>query len=424
MKLTKYKLGDVAKVEISGVDKKTKDGEVPVKLCNFTDVYYNWSITKDMEDSFMVASANANEINRFSLKKGQVAFTKDSETRDDIGIPAYIADDFDNVILGYHCALITPDESKVLGAYINVFMHTSLIQKYFANNASGSGQRYSLSVETMERMPLFLPSLEEQKRIADLFTNLNRKIALNRQINTNLEALARQLYDYWFVQFDFPDANGTPYKSSGGKMTYNEKLKRHIPDGWEVKKVGDVCSFNKRTSNGQFSSPILYLDTANITDNQIDKLQLLDPSKDDIPSRARRCVMEGDIVYSTVRPNLKHFGLLYNPKNNLIVSTGFATITANWSTYRYYIYHFLKQEEIIEKLQTIAMSAVSSYPSINPSDIQDLDIIIPPNLFIDKYAKCVNTLYASFDNNCREISSLTKQRDELLPLLMNGQVTI
>ena len=158
MKLTRCRLSDVAKVEISGVDKKAVDGETPVKLCNFTDVYHNWAITKEMEPGFMVASANSNEIAKFSIKRGQVAFTKDSETRDDIGIPTYIADDFEEVLLGYHCALISPDESKALGKYINAFMHTSFIQKYFENNASGSGQRYTLSIETMENMPLLLPS--------------------------------------------------------------------------------------------------------------------------------------------------------------------------------------------------------------------------------------------------------------------------
>ena len=179
MLLKKFKLSDVAKVENSGVDKKTRDGEHPVKLCNFTDVYNNWAITKNLEDTFMLASASTNEIRRFTLKKGQVAFTKDSETRDDIGISTYIADDFDDVLLGYHCALITPDESKAIGAYINAFMHTSLIQQYFANNASGSGQRYSLSVETMENMPLYLPSIEEQRRVASLLSDIDKRISLN-----------------------------------------------------------------------------------------------------------------------------------------------------------------------------------------------------------------------------------------------------
>ena len=124
MELKQYKLSDVAIVEISSVDKKTKEGETPVRLCNFTDVYHNWAITSDMANNFMEATANAREIEKFTIKKGQVAFTKDSETRDDIGIPTYIADDFENVLLGYHCALITPDESKISGKYLNAFMHS------------------------------------------------------------------------------------------------------------------------------------------------------------------------------------------------------------------------------------------------------------------------------------------------------------
>ena len=182
----RYKLSDVAKVEISSVDKKTKEEEIPVKLCNFTDVYHNWAITADMADTFMKATANASEIEKFTIKKGQVAFTKDSETRDDIGISTYIADDFENVLLGYHCALITPDKSKLSGKYLNAFMHSAYIQKYFELNATGSGMRYTLSLETLQSMPLLLPSLEEQEVIGDLFSSIDRKIALNRAINQNL----------------------------------------------------------------------------------------------------------------------------------------------------------------------------------------------------------------------------------------------
>ena len=186
MELKQYKLSDVAKVEISSVDKKTKEGEAPVRLCNFTDVYHNWAITADMVDNFREATANAKEVEKFSIRKGQVAFTKDSETRDDIGIPTYIADDFENVLLGYHCALITPDKSKLSGKYLNAFMHSAYIQKYFELNATGSGMRYTLSLETLQSMPLLLPSLEEQEVIGDLFSSIDRKIALNRAINQNL----------------------------------------------------------------------------------------------------------------------------------------------------------------------------------------------------------------------------------------------
>jgi type I restriction enzyme S subunit len=243
-------------------------------------------------------------------------------------------------------------------------------------------------------------------------------------INQNLEAMAKQLYDYWFVQFDFPDENGRPYKSNGGEMVWNKKLKREIPKGWNVLKLGERCSFNKRTSSGYFNHSILYLDTSNITNNTIDELQFLNPSSDIIPSRARRLVQEGDIVYSTVRPNLKHFGIIMNPDYNMVVSTGFAVITANWSAYRYFIYQFLIQAATIENLSTIAQSAVSAYPSINTSDIENLDLVVPPDSMIEEYAKISCRLYLQIDTNYKEIKSLTKQRDELLPLLMNGQVSV
>lgn len=191
MELKKYGLGNIAHIEISGVDKKTVEGETPVRLCNFVDVYHNWAITKDLYSSFMVASAKDSEIEKCSIHKGQVAITKDSETRDDIGIPTYIADDFDDVLLGYHCALITPNDTVVDGKYLNAFLHTSYIQKYFENNASGSGQRYTLSNDTINDIPILLPSLQIQRTIGKLLSDIDRKIEINRAINRNLPTPVR-----------------------------------------------------------------------------------------------------------------------------------------------------------------------------------------------------------------------------------------
>lgn len=182
----KYRLGEIATVEISGVDKKIKDGEKKIRLCNFVDVYYNWAITIAQHDSFMPATARPNEISKFQLRKGQVALTKDSETRDDIGISTYIADDFDDVILGYHCALITPQRDILDGSYLNAILHTEYAKKYFACNASGSGQRYALSVEALNSFPVPKIPLSEQKQIGEIFSSLDKKIELNRQINQNL----------------------------------------------------------------------------------------------------------------------------------------------------------------------------------------------------------------------------------------------
>ena len=193
MELKKYKLADIANIEISGVDKKTIEGETPVRLCNFVDVYYNWAITKEKAKSFMLASAKQTEIDKCSIGKGMVAITKDSETRDDIGIATYIANDFEDVLLGYHCALITPNPAIVDGKYLNAFMHTRYIQKYFENNASGSGQRYTLSNDTIGNIPVLLPSIEVQHTIGKVLSDIDRKIELNKQINDNLPMLDHSL---------------------------------------------------------------------------------------------------------------------------------------------------------------------------------------------------------------------------------------
>jgi type I restriction enzyme S subunit len=190
MKLTKYKLEDVATFDISNVDKKFHEGEREVRLCNFTDVYYNWAVTSDMQSTFMLATASTTQIEKFTIQRGQVAITKDSETRHDIGIPCYIADDFENVVLGYHCALITPDPEKLDGRYLNAYLNSKVAKEYFANNASGSGQRYALGIDAIKGITLFLPSIQEQQLIGKLFSDIDREIAVNRSINRNLPLAA------------------------------------------------------------------------------------------------------------------------------------------------------------------------------------------------------------------------------------------
>ena len=186
MELKKYKLGDIADILISSIDKKSKDNEQSVKLCNFVDVYHNWAITQNMIPNFMTATASSQNIEKFSLKKGYVAFTKDSETRDDIGISTHIADNLENTVLGYHCALVKPKENILSGKYLNAFLHSKYIKKYFELNATGSGMRYTLSIDTLNNIPILIPSLKEQEQIGTLFSNIDSKICINRAINQNL----------------------------------------------------------------------------------------------------------------------------------------------------------------------------------------------------------------------------------------------
>ena len=131
-----------------------------------------------MSKPFMVASARREEIEKFRLHAGQVAITKDSETRDDIGHAAYVASDFDDVILGYHCALITPHIGKLDGQYLNALFRTRYMSDYLARNAGGSGQRYYLSESAIREIPITLPSYESQLRIAGIIQTLDVRLAV------------------------------------------------------------------------------------------------------------------------------------------------------------------------------------------------------------------------------------------------------
>ena len=414
MHFNKCKLSDVAKVEISGVDKKTKPGQTIVRLCNFTDVYYNWAITKSMHDSLMVASASQKEIDSLSLHKGQVALTKDSETRFDIGIPTYIADDFDDVVLGYHTALITPDETKVYGKYLNAFLQSPYMHKYFENNATGSGQRYTLSAESLESIPLLLPSLEEQKRIGKFLSFIDRKIALNHAINQNLEALAKQLYDYWFVQFDFPNEEGKPYKSSGGKMVWNESLKRYIPEAWSNGTFSEIANITM----GQSPDGSSYNENGNgsIFYQGSTDFGIRFPSVRMYTTSPSRFAKKGDILMSVRAP----VGAVNIANTDCCIGRGLSAINSKIGsiTYVYYVVHYLKVR--FDRLN----AAGTTFGAITKDDLYDLPVVIPNENVI----KCFEAICKPiFDKQMKigyEIEQLTALRDELLPLLMNGQVSI
>ncbi len=182
------KLKELATISISNVDKKTADNEKAVKLCNFVDVYRNWAITEGMVPNLMIASAKESEIVKYSLHKGDVCITKDSETKDDIGMSTYIADEIDDLVLGYHCALISPDKEVLDGKYLNAFLQTDFVRRFYELNASGSGQRYTLSLDAIGDIPIPIIPLDEQKKKGRMLSLIDRKIEKNNKINDNLVA--------------------------------------------------------------------------------------------------------------------------------------------------------------------------------------------------------------------------------------------
>ena len=414
MELKKYKLGDIAEILISSIDKKSKDGEHSVRLCNFVDVYHNWAITNNLSQSFMAATASVNNIKRFSLKKGYVAFTKDSETRDDIGIPAYIADDLDNTVLGYHCALVKPNTGILSGKYLNAFLHSDYIKKYFELNATGSGMRYTLSTETLNNIPILAPSLEMQEFIGNIFSDIDRKICLNRQINDNLEAMAKQLYDYWFVQFDFPNEEGKPYKSSGGAMVWNEKLKRMIPQGWNNGLLSDVAIITMGQSPD--GSSYNELGEGSIFYQGSTDFGLRFPSIRQYTTSPNRCANKGDILMSVRAP----VGALNIANNDCCIGRGLSALSSKIGsiTHLYYLMNDFRLK--FEGMN----SAGTTFGSITKDELFNLPVVIPTKSVISEFEKVCEPIFDKQMIIGEEINVLTKQRDELLPLLMNGQASV
>ena len=417
--MKKFRLGNIANVEISGIDKKTKDGESAVRLCNFTDVYYNWAITKNMYEGLMQASASDSDIETFSLCKGQVAITKDSETRDDIGVATYIADDFDNVVLGYHCALITPrtdvpEDEKIYGKFLNALLHTKYAQKYFSNNATGSGQRYTLSKEAIEDMPVYLPSYKEQVRIGDYLSDIDKKIEINNLINAELEAMAKQIYDYWFVQFDFPNEEGKPYKSSGGKMVWNETLKREIPEGWKDDVLENIANITMGQSpegssyNEDGEGTIFYQGSTDFG-VKYPKIRMYTTA----PTRFAK---KGDILMSVRAP----VGTTNIANSDCCIGRGLAALNSSIGSINH-LYQIIKE---LKSKFDIINNVGTTFGAITKDELYSMIVLVPSDSTLLKYENIAGQISEKQMQLAFEIDELQSLRSYLLPLLMNGQITI
>jgi len=418
--LKTIRLGDVADVRISGVDKKTLPNEIPVRLCNYTDVYYNWAIREGKSQTFMLASAKQDEITRFRLHAGQVAITKDSETREDIGHATFIANDFDDVILGYHCALITPHAGKLDGQYLNALFRMHYVSDYLSRNAGGSGQRYYLSESAIRSIPLFLPPINAQLRIAGVLGSIDEKIELNRKKIAELEALAKTIYDYWFVQFDFPDKNGKPYKSSGGKMVWNDQLKREVPEGWEVGTVGDYVEIHRGASPRPIqdflsSTGLRWLkisDATNATSPFVFHIEdhiLKEGLKNTVFLRA------GDLVLSnSASPGIPKFlgvdscihdGWLYFPRSRLS---------------KVFLYLFF--EKYREAL--VPQGNGSVFKNLKTDILRIFPMIKSTDYVLKRFNAVAEPVFDRIKTTAESTIVLSKHRESLLPLLMNGQVVV
>jgi len=242
-----------------------------------------------------------------------------------------------------------------------------------------------------------------QQKIAKVLSTLDAKIELNNRINKELEAMAKTLYDYWFVQFYFPNVDGKPYKSSGGKMVYNEELKREIPEGWEVKKLGKYAEIKR----GDL-----------ITEKE---------------------TLEGNVKVVAAGINYSYLHSKYNREKNTITISGSGANAGHINFWREPIFASdcttIRGQNDIDTIMILhhlyllqdyiySQAKGSAQPHVYPEDIKQLYYVIASEKLIDKYQKIILPTNEKIAINQHEIQHLTQLRDFLLPMLMNGQVSV
>ena len=290
-----------------------------------------------------------------------------------------------------------------------------------AENRIGSFPQITFDLLSEYAFPI--PPISEQKRISSVISTLDKKIALNRQINQNLEAMAKQLYDYWFVQFDFPDENGRPYKSSGGKMVWNEKLKRDIPISWETKLIDDVAEiYNGATPSTMnelnYGGDIVWVTPKDLSDQ---KQKFVYKGERNISqvgydSCSTHLLPLNTILMSSRAP----IGLLAIAKTELCTNQGFKSFVPKSGNTTIYLYYYLQHH--IRQIEQLGTG--TTFKEVSREDILKFPMLKPSDNVLDLWEEMVSALNDRQLEIQKENESLTKQRDELLPLLMNGQVSV
>ena len=313
-----------------------------------------------LEKKFFPSIANiiGTDLSNYKvIRKGQFGCKFMSVGRDGI-LPVSILEDEDPAIISSaYYAFEAKNPNDLLPEYLMMWLRRPEFDRelWFY---SGGDVRGGVNYEAFCDMPIIVPSIARQREIVEEYETLSRRIRLNEQMIARLEETAQALYRKMFV--DGID-------------------KENLPEGWRSGRLGEVCEINTdNISSKDKYKEIDYLDSSSVTENKFDAYQHLIVGKDEIPSRAKRKVKTNDIVYSTVRPNLKHYGILKDDVSNVVVSTAFAVIRSNTPEIsNELLYLILTDDAITEILQGIAEMSKATYPSITPENIMELKVTLP-----------------------------------------------
>ena len=413
--MKKYKLGEIATI-ISGVSYNTKDiiGD-GIRILRGGNIQENDLKLEDNDVFLPYSYKNANN----QIQWGDTIIVASTGSSITLGKVATCFADLPNTQIGAFLRIIRPKDKK-WAMLISMWLHSSTFKDYILKQAKGTSIN-NIRNDYLEEFTI-LCSENEINEISGLYLNIANKIALNRAINHNLEAMAKQLYDYWFVQFDFPNENGKPYKSNGGKMVWNEKLKREIPEGWNVAKVKDIAltysggtptSTNRDyyeggdipwINSGELNSPIITSTSSYITEIGLN-------------NSSAKLYPQNTVLVALYGATAGKVSLLsFEACSNQAV----CGVMPNKSIQTTYIRYYLSS--LYEHF--IALSSGSARDNISQDTIKNTTLPIPQHDILRNYSDIVNPIVNKIIANQHELELLTKQRNVLLPLLMNGQASV
>lgn len=310
------------------------------------------------------------------------------------------------------------DKNKVVPFYL----YNYLKQLDLSKLNTGTGVP-SMTFDSYYDLQIMLPKLAVQEKIAVVLSALDDKIQLNHKINSELEQVVRTLYDYWFVQFDFPDSKGNPYKTSGGHMTYSPELKREIPTGWKGQNMlrNDLFSVIKPKID-HFTGTKQYIATADVNDLSISNGSQI--TYDSRESRANMQPKEYTIWFAKMKDSIKHI-LVGDYSEDLIASSIFSTGFMGMETKKEaFEYLSLTIHRPYFELVKNANSNGATMAAIGNNDMKNIKLLVPDQRILAKFHEIVRPILEKMDHNRQESQKLAKLRDWLLPMLMNGQVNV
>ncbi|MDI9311693.1 MAG: restriction endonuclease subunit S [Limnohabitans sp.] len=438
-KLKEYKFCDLYEMS-SGISSKPEQAGHGTLFVSFKTVFNNYFLPEELED---LMHTSEKEQDLYSVLEGDVFLTRTSETLDELGMSSVAFKDYPTATYSGFLKRLRPIQKDITYHKFMAFYLRSKLFRSSMNNNAIMTLRASLNEQIFSYLKLVLPPYDEQKKIGDLLYNLYLKIELNNKINAQLEAMAKTLYDYWFVQFDFPspmpevlegkgeDNNsftGKPYKSSGGKMVWNEELKREIPEGWEVGTFGDYC---KSTGGFAFKASLWSdkgLKVVKIKDIQEDytinlnDLSLANITSDKIDKKFM--AVPGSVLIAMTGATVGKFAIVPYTNEGLYVNqrVGYFNLGDKPIRRLPFLINSLNQKYFREAIFTLASGAAQ--PNISNEQINNVPLVIPDKKTLDKYNAILASNYNKILINQKQNQTLSQLRDWLLPMLMNGQVKV